>query len=87
MTFSEKDLAGSVGGAIAGAAGASLKGSATYCIDKQTGTTLEVAGTDDSGKQTTSLLVTKFETPSASDFTPPATPSTISLPDGITVPQ
>jgi hypothetical protein len=89
VTFSEKDIVGSVGGAIAKVAGKSLKGSATYCIDKQTGATLEVASTNDSGKATTSLLVTKFESPSPSDFTPPATPSTvpsISLPSSITIP-
>lgn len=84
VTFSEKDLVGSVGGAIAKAAGSKLKASYSYCIDKSTGATLEVAVTDDSGKKTTSLLVTKFESPSASDFTPPATPSTI--PSSITLP-
>jgi hypothetical protein len=84
VTFSEKDLVGSVGGAIAKAAGAGLKASYSYCIDKETGATLEVAVTDDAGKKTTSLLVTKFESPSAADFTPPATPSTI--PSSISVP-
>ena len=84
VTFSAKDLAGAVGGAVAKAGGASLKGSATYCIDKDTGATLEVASTDDSGKASTSLLVTKFQPPSASDFVPPATPSTI--PSSITIP-
>jgi hypothetical protein len=77
LTFSQKDLLGGVGNAIAGAVGAKLKGSASYCIDKKTGITLEVSGTDDSGKKSTVLAVTKFETPSASDFTPPATPQTL----------
>jgi hypothetical protein len=89
VTFSQKDILGSVGGAVAGAAGADLKGSATYCIDKDTGTTLEISGTDDSGKESNSLVVTKFETPSDSEFTPPATPSTLpnlTIPSSITVP-
>jgi hypothetical protein len=89
VTFSQKDILGGVGGAIAGAAGADLKGSATYCIDKATGTTLEVSGTDDKGKASSGLVVTKFETPSDSDFTPPATPGTVpglSIPSSITVP-
>jgi len=84
VTFSEKDLVGSVAGAIAKTPGAGLKASYSYCIDKQTGATLEVAVTDDAGKKTTSLLVTKFESPDASDFTPPATPSTI--PSSISIP-
>jgi hypothetical protein len=90
ITFSQKDILGKVGGAIAGALGKNVKGSATYCIDKQTGTTLEVSGTDESGKNSHTLVVTKFETPSASDFTPPATPKKvpgISLPAGITLPS
>jgi len=89
VTFSQKDILGSVGGAIAGAAGADLKGSATYCIDKDTGTTLEISGTDDKGKESSSLVVTKFETPSDSDFTPPVTPGTnpnLTIPSSITVP-
>jgi hypothetical protein len=77
VTFSEKDIVGSIGGAIAKAAGAQLKASYSYCIDKDTGATLEVAVTDDSGKKTTSLLVTKFESPKASDFIPPTTPVTV----------
>jgi hypothetical protein len=92
LTFSQQDIAGGVGGAIAGAVGAKLKGSATYCIDKQTGITLEVSGTDDSGKKSTVLAVTKFETPSASEFTPPATAQkvtvpTITIPGGGTLPN
>ena len=86
VSFSEKDVIGAVGGALAGAAGAGLKGSLTYCLDKKTGVALEVSGTDDSGKQTTSILVTKFEEPSDSDFTPPATPTKLTLPAGITIP-
>ena len=86
VTFSAKDLAGSIGGAIANAAGKSLKGSATYCIDKDTGAPLEISGSDDSGKSSTTLKVTKFETPSASDFTPPATPTTVPGLGSITLP-
>lgn len=92
LTFSQKDILGGAGAAIAGAVGAKLKGSATYCIDKKTGITLEVSGTDDSGKKSTVLAVTKFETPIDSDFTPPATPQkvtvpTIALPGGGTPPN
>jgi hypothetical protein len=72
VTFSMSDIVGS-----------KEKASYSYCIDKNTGATLEVA-VDNGGKRTTSLLVTKFESPSASDFTPPATPSTI--PQSISVP-
>lgn len=89
VTISQKDILGNVGGAVAGALGANLKGSATYCVDKQTGTTLEISGTDSSGKKSTILAVTKFETPAASDFTPPAPPkktTQITLPSGVTLP-
>ena len=48
----EKDLIGSIGGAIAKSVGAKLKASYSYCIDKDTGATLEVAVTSDSGKKT-----------------------------------
>lgn len=75
VTFSQSDLVGS-------AATASYSG----CIDKQTGATLEVA-VDDGKQRTTSLLVTKFESPRASDFTPPATPSTIATGNAITLPS
>jgi len=52
-----------------------IKGSATYCIDKDTGVLLEISSTDASGTHDTSFNVTKFEEPTDSDFTPPATPS------------
>jgi len=74
VTFSQDDLVGS-------AAQVSYSG----CIDKQTGATLEVA-VDDAGKKTTSLLVTKFEEPGPSDFTPPVTPSTYASSLSITLP-
>jgi hypothetical protein len=51
--------------------------SATYCIDKETGVLLELSAKSASGKQESSFTVTKFEEPSDSDFTPPATPETI----------
>ncbi len=50
--------------------------SATYCVDKDTGVLLEISAKSASGKEETSLTVTKFEEPSDSDFTPPATPDT-----------
>jgi hypothetical protein len=61
------------------------KASYTGCIDKKTGATLEVA-VDNNGKKITSLLVTKFESPKASDFTPPVTPSTYASGISITLP-
>lgn len=73
VTISAKSIAGVNG----------IKGSATYCIDKGTGVLLEISGTDASGKDATSLTVTKFEEPTDSDFTPPATPSSV---PGYTVP-
>jgi hypothetical protein len=73
VTFSADDLPGP-----AAALGAALKGSATHCFDKSTGVLLEVSGTDASGRPSTALTVTKFEEPTAADFTPPATnPATI----------
>lgn len=90
VTFSAKDIAGSLGGAIADAAGKSLKGSATYCIDKETGVPLEVSSTDDDGEESSTIIVTKYEEPSDSEFEVPATPTTtpgISLPPGITLPE
>jgi hypothetical protein len=83
VTLSPKDIAGDADPAAI-AAVAKLKGSISYCIDKDTGATLEASSTDASGKTTTSLIVTKFSAPGPDDFTPPATPSTI--PTNITVP-
>jgi hypothetical protein len=72
ITFDARDLSGNATGTVVVA---DPKVSATYCIDKDTGATLEVAQTDASGKASTSLMVTEFGTPSASDFVPPATPT------------
>ena len=50
---------------------------------------LEISGTDDAGAKSETFVATKYEEPSDSDFTPPATPQTIpsvSLPAGITIP-
>ena len=55
----------------------SVGASASYCIDTKTGVLLEISAKDPSGKELTSFTVTKFEEPSDSDFTPPATPGTI----------
>ena len=91
VTFSPKNLGG-IAGAAAGALGD--EASAKYCVDKSTGVLLEISGTDASGKSSSLIEVTKFEEPSDSDFTPPATPKTIpsysipsvSLPSGVTIP-
>jgi hypothetical protein len=72
LTFSAQDLAANATGS---AAVTDPKVSATYCIDTKTGATLEVSATDASGTSSTSLEVTDFTTPSASDFVPPATPT------------
>jgi hypothetical protein len=71
VTFSATDFEGSVDATTAPASAG--QPSYSYCIDTVTGVTLKVAVTDASGKQTTSLLVTNFALPKASDFTPPAT--------------
>ena len=70
ITFAAKDLLGDT--VTVPPALLNSKASYSYCIDKATGVTLEITGTDESGKHTTSLEVTKFETPSAADFVPPA---------------
>jgi hypothetical protein len=72
VTFSAKDLTGNVSGATAEIA--EPKVSATFCIDADTGATLEVSATDATGKPSTSLKVTDFGTPSPSDFVPPVPP-------------
>jgi hypothetical protein len=91
VTFSQKTVAdaGPVGAAVASA----IKGSLTYCVDKDTGVLLAYTTEDADGKTTDSFKVTKFEEPSDSDFTPPATPSSlptdypsISYPSGYTGP-
>jgi hypothetical protein len=82
VSFSAKDLPGAAGAALGG----TLKGSAEYCVDKDTGVLLKVSTTDGSGKDSTQFEVTKFESPSDSEFTPPAKPTTVSLPPGITIP-
>jgi len=79
VTFSETEFEGPLDATVTASLGAQAQAQAsyTYCIDTETGVTLKVAVTDGSGKQTTSLLVTKFELPKPSDFIPPATPSTV----------
>ena len=72
LTFSARDLTGNASGTVEVA---EPKVSATYCIDQDTGATLEVSQTDATGKSTTSLVVTEFEAPTAADFVPPVTPT------------
>ena len=86
VTISAASVAGKGGPAIA-AVVSGIKGSLKYCVDTQTGVLLEAVTTDADGKNTTEFTVTKFEEPSDSDFTPPATASTISVPPGYTVPS
>jgi hypothetical protein len=86
VTISGKSVASKAGPAAAAIA-AAIKGSVGYCIDKSTGVLLEATATDASGTNTSIFQVTKYEEPSASDFTPPATPSSVSLPSGYTVPS
>ena len=78
VTFSKETVkdAGAAGRVIASA----IKGSLTYCVDKDTGVLLESSTKDQSGTTTNSFTVTKFEEPSDSDFTPPATPSSYTIP-------
>jgi hypothetical protein len=75
VTFSQQDLIPITGTSVS-TSSPPTKASYTYCIDKNTGATLDVSTTDDAGKQSSVLVVTKFELPKPSDFTPPATPST-----------
>ena len=85
VTFSAKDFGGVAGAAIA----AALKGSASYCVDNDTGVLMEISQTDENDKKTTEFEVTKFGEPSDSDFKVPATPKSlpgISLPPGVTLP-
>jgi hypothetical protein len=60
-----------------GVLGAAI-GNASYqvCVDKDTGVMLSSKSTDQSGK-TDEITATDFGSPSDSDFTPPATPSTL----------
>jgi len=74
ITFAPKDLVGDTATATIPEELLNSKATYTYCVDKATGVTLEVSGTNDAGEHTMSLEVTKFEEPSASDFVPPATP-------------
>ena len=85
FSISAPDFRGVKG--VAGAAGASLKGIAAYCNDRETGALLENTFTDAAGDVTNNLTVTKIETPSEKDFQPPATPTIITIPGGpVTVP-
>jgi hypothetical protein len=72
LTFSAQDLTAGPSGTIAVP---DPKVSATYCIDKDTGATLEVSQTDAAGTSKTSLEVTNFAAPTAADFVPPAPPT------------
>lgn len=79
VTFSTNDL---IGGAGSGPGVAAAAATYEYCIDEDTGVTLRVSTTDNSGKQASVLLVTVFGVPKASDFTPPATPTAATLAAG-----
>jgi hypothetical protein len=79
ITFDARDLSGNSTGTVVVA---NPKVSATYCIDKNTGATLEVSQTNPAGKSSTSLEVTAFDTPTAADFVPPATPTPIGATGG-----
>ena len=68
LTFSAQDLTAGPSGTVAVP---DPKVSATYCIDKETGATLEVSQTDAAGTSRTSLAVTAFAAPTAADFVPP----------------
>ena len=59
-----------------GALSAALKGSYSVCIDKETGIMLQAKADSGSGS-TEDITATDFGEPTAADFTPPATPSTI----------
>jgi hypothetical protein len=67
-------------GGIAGRAGGSLKGTTTYCNDRETGALMENTITSEEGDTSTQLLVTKFEESSPSDFEPPAVPTVATTP-------
>jgi hypothetical protein len=69
-------------GGIAGRAGGTLKGTTTYCNDRETGALLENTITSADGDTHTQLLVTEFEQPSPSDFEPPAVPTVVTTPGG-----
>lgn len=87
-TFSAETIADKAPPGLSAIIGA-IKGSAAYCIDKETGVLLRFSSADESGKDRTEFEVTKFEEPADSEFEPPAepsTPSSISLPPGYTVP-
>ena len=76
VTFSQQDLIPITGTEVSTSSLPPTKASYTYCIDKDTGATLDVSTTDAAGKQSSVLVVTKFELPNASDFTPPANAAT-----------
>ena len=76
VTFAASDLI-QTGDETTTAGPVTVKGSYSYCIDASTGATLQVSTTDSSGRQTSVLLVTKFESPGPSDFTPPSTGASI----------
>jgi hypothetical protein len=67
-------------GGIAGRAGGSLKGTTTYCNDRETGALMENSITSEEGDTSTQLLVTAFEQPSAADFEPPSVPTVVPTP-------
>jgi hypothetical protein len=78
VEFSKDSVASA--GPVAAAVASAIKGSLTYCIDKKTGVLLSFATVDADGKTTDSFTVTEYGEPSDSDFTPPATPESISIP-------
>jgi hypothetical protein len=67
-------------GGLAGRAGGSLKGTTTYCNDRETGALMENSLTSEQGETSTQLLVTAFDAPSPSDFEPPSPPAVVTTP-------
>ena len=63
-------------GPVAAAFAAAIKGSVT-CVDKSTGVLLLFTTKDADGKTSSSFTGDEVRRPSDSDFTPPATPSSI----------
>ena len=74
VTFKESDYAGLAG--LAGGSGYDASASATVCADSQTGFLLKFVATGNN-KTTDYFVATAVDKSSASDFTPPVTPSTI----------
>ena len=83
MTWDLSKLGAAIAGKIPNSSSTSFSG----CFDNETGWPLKYSTKTKSGTEQDHVVATAVGTPSASDFTPPATPETMPDLGGVTIPS